>query len=116
MNETLLAELIAYLGDDYDESMSAQANLCVNRAVSSFKAYMNYPAAFFVADEDTGVMPYETDMQNNYYCLFDLVLYFWNLYGMEYQTEHREAGATLVFNTEATIYATHGVIPYATVM
>ena len=109
MNETLLAELIAYLGDDYDESMSAQANLCVNRAVLSFRTYMNYPSTFDNAD-------IEADMEANHFCLFDLALYFWNLYGMEYQTEHREAGATLVFNTEATIYATHGVIPYATVM
>lgn len=116
MNETLLADLIAYLGDDYAESMSAQANLCVNRAVTSFQTYMNYPADYMVENEETGIAPYETDMQNNYYCLFDLALYFWNLYGMEYQTEHREAGATLVFNTEATIYATHGVIPFATVM
>lgn len=109
MNETLLADLIAYLGDDYAESMSAQANLCVNRAVTSFRTYMNYPATF----EEVDVAE---DMQRNYYCIFDLALYFWNLYGMEYQTEHREAGATLVFNTEATIYATHGVIPFATVM
>lgn len=109
MNETLLAELIAYLGDDYDESMSAQANLCVNRATSSFRTYMNYPSSF-----DNSAI--EEDMEANHFCLFDLALYFWNLYGMEYQTEHRESGATLVFNTEATIYATHGVIPYATVM
>lgn len=116
MYETLLAQLIAYLGGDYDESMEAQASLCVNRAIASFKAYMNYPADYMVEDETTGVAPYETDMQENLYCLFDLALYFWNLIGMEYQTEHRESGSTLVFNTEATIYATHGVIPFATTM
>ena len=104
MNEALLAELITYLGDDFNESMTPQAQLCVNRAVTSFRTYMNYPAEYAV----------EEDMQKNYYCIFDLVLYFWNLIGMEYQTEHRESGSTLVFNTEATIYATHGVVPFAT--
>ena len=116
MHETLLAELIAYLGEDYNEYLLPQARLCVNRAVASFKAYMNYPADYMVEDEETGIAPYQTDMQNNYYCIFDLVLYFWNQIGMEYQTEHRESGNTMVFNTEATIYATHGVIPFATVM
>lgn len=116
MTETLLAELIAYLGDDYNENLLPQASLCVNRAVTSFKTYMNYPADYMVEDEETGIAPYEIDMQNNYFCIFDLALYFWNLIGMEYQTEHRESGSTLVFNTEATIYATHGVIPFATVM
>lgn len=116
MNEQLLAELITYLGDDYDESMSAQAQLCVNRAITSFKTYMDYPADYMVVDEETGVAPYETHMADNYFCLFDLALYFWNLMGMEYQTEHRESGNTLVFNTEATIYATHGVVPFAKVM
>lgn len=106
MRESLLHDLIAYLGDDYVEEMAAVAQLCVNRAVQSFRTYMNYPAEY----------PFEEDMQHNYYCIFDLVLYFWNMYGMEYQTEHRESGATLVFNTEATIYATHGVVPFATVM
>lgn len=116
MNETLLAELITYLGEDYDESMVSQAELCVNRAITSFRTYMNYPANYMVEDEETHVAPYELHMQANYFCLFDLALYFWNLMGMEYQTEHRESGSTLVFNTEATIYATHGVVPFATVM
>lgn len=114
MIESLLKDLIAYLGDDYDPSMADQAKLCVNRAVTSFQTYMNYPASYMVEDEQTNVAPYQTDMQKNYYCLFDLALYFWNLIGMEYQTEHRESGSTLVFNTEATIYATHGVVPFAT--
>jgi len=116
MLDTLLADLISYLGDDYNSEMLPQAKLCVNRAIKSFQTYMNYPADMLVAGEDEEVAPYQTDMQNNYYCLFDLALYFWNLIGMEYQTEHRESGSTLVFNTEATIYATHGVVPYATVM
>ena len=116
MNDTLLAELITYLGDDYNESMASQAELCVNRAITSFRTYMNYPAFYFVVDEETGKAPYEIDMEANYFCIFDLALYFWNLMGMEYQTEHRESGSTLVFNTEATIYATHGVVPFATVM
>ena len=104
MNERLLNDLKAYLGDDYTDDMANQANLCVNRATTSFQTYMNYPAGYAI----------EADMEKNYYCLFDLALYFWNLIGMEYQTEHRESGATLVFNTEATIYATHGVVPFAT--
>lgn len=112
----LLADMKAYLGDDYNENMSAQLSTCVSRAILSFKTYMNYPAAYMVVDEQTQLTPCDKHMNENYYCIFDLCLYFWNLMGMEYQTEHRESGSTLVFNTEATVYATHGVVPFATVM
>lgn len=110
MESTLLTMFQNYLGGEYDSSMETVVKFCINRAIASFKAYMNYPSDYVEKGLDA------TDMEANIYCLFDLAFYFWNLQGVEFQTEHTENSVKRTYNTEATIYATHGVVPFSSVM
>lgn len=110
MEDTLLTMFQTYLGGEYDNSMEAVVRLCINRAMASFKAYMNYPSDYVEKGNDA------EDMQKHIYCLFDLAFYFWNLQGVEFQTEHTENSVKRTYNTEATIYATHGIVPFVKVM
>lgn len=107
MESTLLTMFQNYLGGEYDSSMETVINFCINRAITSYRAYMNYPAKYVENGFDV------VDMENNIYCIFDLAFYYWNLQGVEFQTEHTENNVKRTYNTEATIYATHGVVPFA---
>lgn len=113
MESTLLIMFQSYLGGEYDSSMETVIRFCINRAITSFRTYMNYPADYSVIPEGETQSPLEKDMEANIYCLFDLAFYYWNLQGIEFQTEHTENNVKRTYNTEATIYATHGVVPFA---
>lgn len=93
-----------YLGDDCDNEASLL--LPVKRAISSFKAYMNYPATF--TDDKI-----ERDLKMHEFCLFDLALYMCNLQGIEFQKSHSENGTSRSFMSEGEIYSVHGIVPYA---
>lgn len=113
MKETLLEMLKTYLGDDYDENI---VSICADRAIKSFIAYMNYPTDMKEIAEGEATAPYEDDLVDNEYCLFDLALFFLGKQGIEFESSHEENGAKLAYESEATIYSNHGVIPYATIL
>lgn len=103
MEAEIYTMLKNYLGDDCDNEASLL--LIVKRAISSFKAYMEYPKSF--TEEEI-----ELDMKRYEFCVFDLALYMYNAQGIEFQKSHSENGTSRSFSSEAEIYSLHGVIPY----
>lgn len=104
MEAEIYTMLRDYLGDDCNDEASLL--LPVKRAISSFKAYMEYPESF--TEEKI-----EADLKKHEFCIFDLALYMCNLQGIEFQKSHSENGTSRSFMSEGEIYATHGIVPYA---
>lgn len=104
MEAEIYTMLKDYLGDDCDNEASLL--LSVKRAISSFKAYMEYPE-FFTEEK------IEADLKRYEFCLFDLALYMYNLQGIEFQQTHSENGTSRSFMSEGEIYSLHGIVPYA---
>lgn len=104
MEAELFQDLKSYLGNDYDLDMEFTYNVCVKRAISSFRNQRNYPLNY----SDSII---ENDMRRYYSCLLDLVLYWCNVNGVEFQKSHSESGTSRSWMTEEEIYTMHKVIP-----
>lgn len=104
----LLQDLKDYLGDDYNAEQESTLTFCVKRAIKSFKNKRNYPSSY----PESMV---ENDMDKYYMCIFDLVLYWCDKQGVEFQTSHSESGVSRSWNSERDIYVLHDVIPIARV-
>lgn len=104
MEENLIDDLSVYFSDD--DTPTDLLELSVNRAKRSFAKKRNYPSSY----TDTQKL---TDMNNCYDCIFDLAVYFLIKQGAEFQSSHSESSVSRNWNTEADIFADHGVFPFA---
>lgn len=105
MENELLEMIASYLGDDYSEDQEAALNVIIKKVISRFKVYVNYPKSF--TDEKI-----QEDLKKNEFCLFDLILYSFNMQGIEFQNSHSEIGTSRTWNNEYDIYSYYGVVPY----
>lgn len=105
MEAELKKYLIAYLGDEYSAESEKQLELCILRAISSFKTYVDYPSGY-----ETEKI--EADIKRNQFCIFDLALYFYNMQGMEFVKSFSESGTSRAWSNENEIFAKHGVVPF----
>lgn len=106
MEAELLKMISTYLGDDYSEKDEPVLLLMIQKAINDFKNQMNYPNSF--TDEKI-----EQDLEKNKFCLFDLILYDYNMNGVEFQTSHSESGTSQSWSSKSEIYANHSIVPYA---
>lgn len=97
--------LIAYLPD---EAGNPILDTLVNRAVQSYRNYVNYPPDM----EETDI---ESDMKDNLYCISDLALYAFNKQGADFESMHNENGVSRTYEGEGSIFIAHGVFPYVRV-
>lgn len=94
--------LIAYLPDEAENPI---LDTLVNRAVQSYRNYVNYPP-------DTEETDIESNMKNNLYCISDLALYAFNKQGADFESAHNENGVSRTYESEGAIFTAHGVFPY----
>ena len=97
--------LIAYLPD---EAGNPILDTLVNRAVQSYRNYVNYPPDM----EETDI---ESDMKDNLYCISDLALYAFNKQGADFESMHNENGVYRTYEDKGSIFIAHGVFPYVRV-
>ena len=97
--------LIAYLPD---EAGNPILDTLVNRAVQSYRNYVNYPPDM----EETDI---ESDMKDNLYCISDLALYAFNKQGADFESMHNENGVSRTYEDKGSIFIAHGVFPYVRV-
>lgn len=97
--------LIAYLPD---EAGNPILDTLVNRAVQSYRNYVNYPPDM----EETDI---ESDMKDNLYCISDLALYAFNKQGADFESMHNENGVSRTYEDKGSIFTAHGVFPYVRV-
>lgn len=97
--------LIAYLPD---EAGNPILDTLVNRAVQSYRNYVNYPPDM----EETYI---ESDMKDNLYCISDLALYAFNKQGADFESMHNENGVSRTYEDKGSIFIAHGVFPYVRV-
>lgn len=105
----MLNDLKNYFGNDYDEDNDSAILFCIKRAIVSFKNKRNYPNIYTDA-------LINNDMEKYYSCIFDLTLYWINMQGCEFQTNHSENGVSRSFKSEQDIYVLHSVIPIARII
>ncbi len=106
MVEELLEKIISYLGADYTEDQESILLVVIDRAMESFKSYVNYPKSF--TDEKI-----QDDLKKHKYCLFDLTMYWYAKQGLEFQDTRSENGVGISFQNESEIFSLHGIVPYA---
>lgn len=109
VEEKLLQDLKDYLGDDYNEENEFALLLCAKRAIGSFKNKRQYPDTYpeeFI----------QKDMEKKYFCIWDDLLYWWNMQGMEFQASHSENGTNISWKSEDEIYTFHGILPIARII
>ena len=104
MEQELLQDLKNYLGSDYDEEQENTLLFCVKRALLSFKNKRNYPDIYSESMISKA-------MEKKYACIFDDLLYWYNMQGTEFETNHSERGTSRSWRSEDEIYAFHSVIP-----
>lgn len=104
MDEELMNDLSVYLTDNPENEGILE--LAVKRAIRSFKQKRNYPSSY----EDKKII---SDMEKCYDCVFDLALYFLVKQGAEFQNSHSESSVSRNWNSDADIYVSHGVFPFA---
>ena len=109
MEKELLSDLKNYYGDDYDENSEPSLIFCIKRALISFKNKRNYPDTY----SESAI---NSDMKKYYACIFDLVLYWCNKQGYEFQVSHSENGVSRNWNSENDIYVLHSIIPIARII
>lgn len=105
----LFNNLVIQMAHDYDETdekMNAVLLYCAERAIGTFKSYMNYPGSF--SQERI-----EEDMKANIHCLEDIAMYHASKHGVEFVDSYSESGQSRTWQSEADIYAMHGIVPYA---
>lgn len=109
MEHRLLQDLKDYLGSDYNESDEPALLVCVKRAINSFKNKREYP-------DNYSESIIQKDMEKKYFCIWDDVLYWCNMQGMEFQTSHSESGTSRSWKSEDEIYIFHGILPIARIV
>lgn len=102
-------EVIAYLGDDYDESMDVKIEALIHRAIQRFKSYRKYPKTY----TDSMI---ESDMSKYCACLYDLVIYWIAKEGAEFESFHIENGVQRAYISENSIFSLHCIHPIATLI
>ena len=108
MLKNLVSDLISYFNTECADENESLFTLCAKRAINSFRTLRGYPKSF---KEDS----INKDMENYYYCLFDLAVYWYSKIGAEYENSHSENGTSRSWSSEKEIYAAHGVVPFANV-
>lgn len=109
MEEELLQDLRNYLGSDYTEEQEPTLLFCIKRAITTFKNKRDYPAAY--SEERI-----KKDMEKKYACIWDDVLYWCNMQGVEFQKSHSENGVLRSWSSEDEIYSFHGILPIARIV
>ena len=104
MELELLQDLKSYLGSDYDSNQEFLVVFCIKRAISSYKNQRNFPDCYTQE-------VIEQDMRKHYACIFDLVLYWCNMQGVEFQNSHSENSTSRSWMSESDIYTMHKIIP-----
>lgn len=109
VEQELLQDLKDYLGDDYEAAQESALLFCIKRAIRSFKSKRNYPDNY----SENRILK---DMEKYYSCIWDDLLYWFNMQGIEFQTNHSESGTSRSWKSEDEIYVFHGVIPIARII
>lgn len=106
MEKDIITMISTYFGEDYDPDMEGIILLLIQSNIGEFKAYMNYPSAFTEEKIDS-------DLQKNKYCIFWCTIYDLIMQGYEFQNSHSENGVNRSWKNKYDIYATYGIVPYA---
>lgn len=109
MEQKLLQDLKDYLGEDYSNFDESTLLICIKRAINSFKNKRNYP-------DNYSENLIQKDMEKKYFCIWDDVLYWCNMAGIEFQTSNSENGSSRSWQSEDEIYVFHGVLPIARIV
>lgn len=104
IEDELTEDISVYFSDD--NMPEKLIELAIKRAKRSFAKKRNYPSSY----SDSKKL---ADMWNCYDCVYDLAIYFLVKQGAEFQSSHSENSVSRNWNTEADIFADHGVFPFA---
>lgn len=107
MEEKVLGEVIAYLGEDYTSDMGMKLETMVKRAIGKFKAFRRYPE-YYTKDM------INEDLEKHSACLFDLVIYWYAKEGAEFESFHIENGIQRAYISEYSVFSQHSVMPIVT--